>query len=151
MANHPVRPVQVTADIGVPADVLFAFVSDTRNDPLWCDNVETVEMLAGEGIEVGARFRFHQHLDRPGGQRLQFDVDVEVVGLGEDVITWLATDRFQEREITLRVEPRGQGSRITQVTRASFRRPPGLARWVYPRLARRIFARQFQSLAARFG
>jgi len=150
-AKHPVRPVEVTADIDAPADVVFAFVSDTRNDPLWCDNVETVEMLAGDRIEVGARFRFHQHLDRPGGQRLQFDVDVEIVGLGEHVITWLATDRFQEREITLRVEPVGQGSRITQVTRASFHRPPGLARWVYPRLARRIFARQFRSLAARFG
>jgi uncharacterized membrane protein len=151
MANHPVRPVEVRADIDAPSDVVFAFVSDTRNDPLWCDNVETVEMLAGEGIEVGARFRFHQHLDRPGGQRLQFDVDVEIVGLGEQVISWLATDPFQEREITLRVEPAGQGSTITQVTRASFRRPPGLARWVYPRMARRIFARQFRSLAARLG
>jgi uncharacterized membrane protein len=150
MANHPVRPVEVTAVIGAPADVVFAFVSDTRNDPLWCENVETVEMLAGEGIEVGARFRFHQHLDRPDGQRLQFDVDVEIVGLGEQVISWLATDRFQEREITLRVEPEGRRSRITQVTRTSFRRPPGLARWVYPRLARRTFARQFRSLAARF-
>lgn len=149
-ANHPVRPVEAAADIAAPAEVVFAFVSDTRNDPLWCDNVETVEMLAGEGIEVGARFRFHQHLDRPGGQRLQFDVDLEIVDLDERMITWRATDRFQEREITLRVEPAGQGSRVTQVTRARFRRPPGLARWVYPRLARRVFARQFRSLAARF-
>jgi uncharacterized protein YndB with AHSA1/START domain len=151
MANHPIRPVEVTAHIGAPAETVFAFVSDTRNDPLWCDNVETVEMLAGEGIEVGARFRFHQHLDRPGGERMQVDVDLEIVGLDERVITWLATDRFQEREITLRVDPEGGGSRITRVTRASFRRPPGLARWVYPRLARRIFARQFRRLAAQFG
>jgi hypothetical protein len=128
---------------------VFAFVSDTRNDPLWCDNVETVELVAGEGIEVGTRFRFHQHLDRPGGQRMQFDVDVEVIELGEHSITWLATDRFQEREISLDVQPEGQGSRITQVTRAAFRRPPGLARWVYPRLARRVFTRQFRALAAR--
>ncbi|HSK06590.1 MAG TPA: SRPBCC family protein [Acidimicrobiia bacterium] len=149
MAVHPVRPVEVTARVGAPADLVFAFVSDTRNDPLWCDNVESVEMLAGEGIEVGARFRFHQHLDRPGGHRLQFDVDLEIVSLGEHEITWLATDRFQQREITLRVEPEGQGSTITQVTRASFHRPPGLARWLYPRLARRVFARQFRSLATR--
>jgi len=149
MATRPVRPIEMAAHIAAPPGEVFAFVSDTRNDPLWCDNVETVELVAGEGIEVGTRFRFHQHLDRPGGQRMQFDVDVEVIELGEHAITWLATDRFQEREISLDVQPEGQGSRITQVTRAAFRRPPGLARWVYPRLARRVFTRQFRALAAR--
>jgi uncharacterized protein YndB with AHSA1/START domain len=148
--SFPVRPVSVSAHIPASPDEVFAFVSDTRNDPLWCDNVETVELVEGTGIELGARFRFHQHLDRPGGERMQFDVDVEVVALGELSITWEAGDRFQRREITLSVEPEGEGSRITQVTRAIFLRPPGLARWVYPRLARRIFKKQFAGLAAYF-
>ena len=129
---------------------MFAFVSDTRNDPLWCENVERVDLVEGSKVEPGARFRFHQHLDRPGAGRVQFDVDVEVIEMGERSIRWLANDRFQTREINLAVEPHGSGSRITQVTRATFLRSPGMAKWLYPLLARRIFGKQFRDLAAYF-
>ncbi len=78
---------------------------------------------------------------------MQFDVDVEVLELGGRSITWRANDRYQERIITITVEPDGGGSRITQMTRATFKRPPGLARWVYPMLARRIFRDQFERLS----
>ena len=144
------RPITVSALISVDPDELFEFVSDTRKDPLWCPNVETVDQLAGEGVEVGARFRFHQHLDRPRQERMQFDVDLEVIDLEEHSITWKARDRFQERIISLTVEPHQTGSKITQVTTATFLRPPGLARWVYPTLARRIFRDQFERLARHF-
>ncbi len=148
--GYPVRPVSVSAHIPAPPDVVFDFVSDTRNDALWCENVETVDLVEGSGIEVGTRFRFHQHLDRPGAERVQFDVDVEVVDMGQRSIRWEATDRFQIREISLGVEPEGTGSRITQVTKATFLRPPGMAKWLYPLLARRIFGKQFRDLAAYF-
>ncbi len=151
MAEYPVRTVEVSALVPAPPDEVFAFVADTRNDPLWCPNVETVELVGGEGIAVGTRFRFHQHLDRPGGERMQFDADVEIVGLGDNSITWRTTDKYQTREIHLVVEPDGNGSKVTQVTKAIFRRPPGLARIVYPHLARRTFAAQFESLAKHFG
>jgi hypothetical protein len=112
--------------------------------------VETVDLLEGSKVEVGARFRFHQHLDRPGAKRTQFDVDVEVIEMGERTISWEANDRFQRRTISLIVEPEGSGSRITQVTRATFLRPPGMAKWLYPLLARRIFTGQFRDLSAYF-
>jgi hypothetical protein len=150
MASHAVRPVKVSAHVPVPPDRLFAFVSDTRNDPSWCPNVETVDLIEGEGVAVGTRFRFHQHLDRPRSERIQFDVYVEIVDLGERSITWRANDKFQERLIQLSVEPDGTGSKITQVTTASFKRPPGIAKWVYPILARRIFKGQFEQLVAHF-
>jgi hypothetical protein len=130
--------------------VLFAFVSDTRNDPEWCKNVETVEMVEGDTVGPGTRFTFHQHLDTPGRERMQFDVDVEVIEMGERSITWRTRDRFQIREITVTVESEGAGSRITQVTRATFTRKPGTGRWLYPLLARRIFAKQFKDLAKVF-
>jgi Polyketide cyclase / dehydrase and lipid transport len=148
--GFPARPVSVSAHIPVPPAALFRFVSDTRNDLLWCQNVETVDLVEGSKVEVGARFRFHQHLDRPGAKRTQFDVDVEVIEMGERTITWEANDRFQRRTISLTVEPEGSGSRITQVTRATFLRPPGLAKWLYPLLARRIFTGQFRDLGAYF-
>ena len=116
MAKHSVRPIMVSALVTAPPEEVFSFVSDTRNDPLWCPNVERVELVGGEGIAVGTRLRFHQHLDPPGRERIHFDVDLEVIGLGENTITWLASDKFQTREITLTVEPEGAGSKVTQVT-----------------------------------
>jgi hypothetical protein len=109
-----------------------------------------VDVIEGNQVEVGARYRFHQHLDRPGADRVQFDVEVEVIEMGERSITWKAKDRFQTREITLTVEPDGNGSRITQLTRATFLRPPGSAKWLYPLLARRIFGKQFRDLRSYF-
>ena len=140
------RPVRVSAFVPLPPEDLFPFVSDTRNDPLWCPNVESVEMVEGDGVEVGARFRFHQHLDRPGGNRLEFDGDVEVTALTEYSIKWRVSDRFQERDIALSVAPQGSGSRVSQETSARFKKKPGLARWVYPLMARRTFAAQFEQL-----
>jgi hypothetical protein len=147
--SYPVPPVEVSALIPAPPEVVLAFVADTRNDALWCDNVETVEMLTPDPVAAGSRFRFHQHLDRPGGQRLQFDVDVEMTHRDDKSVSWRVSDRFQEREITLIVAPSGDGARITQRTAAAFNRPPGIARWIYPMMARRIFKRQFQALAER--
>jgi uncharacterized protein YndB with AHSA1/START domain len=147
---YSVRPVSVSAHIPAPPDQVFTLVSDTRNDPLWCRNVESVDLVEGSKVEVGTRYRFHQHLDRPGAERVQFDVDVEVIELGDRSIKWEARDRFQTRTIKLAVEPEGAGTRITQVTRATFRRPPGMARWLYPLLARRIFTRQFRHLGTYF-
>jgi uncharacterized protein YndB with AHSA1/START domain len=148
--GYSARPVSVSAHIPAPPDEVFDFVLDTRNDPLWCENVERVDLIEGRPVEVGTRFRFHQHLDRPGAERMQFDVDVEVVDIGERSITWEAKDRFQTRQINLTVQPEGNGSRITQVTRATFHLPPGSRKWLYPLLARRIFTKQFRDLASYF-
>jgi hypothetical protein len=148
--GFPARPISVSAHIPAPPDALFHFVSDTRNDPLWCQNVETVDLVEGSKVEVGTRFRFHQHLDRPGAERTHFDVDVEVIEMRDRTIIWRASDRFQTRTISLAVVPEGSGSRITQVTRATFLRPPGAVKWLYPLLARRIFTGQFRDLGAYF-
>jgi hypothetical protein len=81
---------------------------------------------------------------------MQFDVNVEVIAVADRSIRFRAEDRFQTRDITHTVEPDGAGSRITQETRAVFLRKPGLARWIYPVLARRIFTKQFDDLARLF-
>lgn len=132
-----------------PADVL-AFVADTRNDPLWCPNVETAELVSGDGTSSGSVFRYHQHLDLPGSKRVYADGEVTVLERTDGMIRWNVTDRLQERDIVLRVEPHPDGCRVTQTTRASFRRSPGIARWGYPLLARRELRRQFRELARHF-
>lgn len=148
--SHPVRPVTVRAVIPEEPSTVLEFVADTRNDPEWCPNVETAELVEGDGVSPGSVFRFHQHLDT-GRDRAQFDGEVRIVERGTDSIRWHVTDRFQERDITISVEPHPDGTLIRQVTRASFRRSPGMLRWVYPLMARRELRRQFARLADHFG
>jgi len=144
--TYPIKPVSVAVDVPADPDVVFTFVSDTRNDPLWCPNVTGVTQTAGGGVEVGARFHFDQKVEARG-RVLESGVDVEVVELGERTIVWNVEDRFQIRRITLSVVASGKGSRVAQKTEASFKQKPGLAKWVYPTLAKRIFQDQFSRLA----
>jgi len=51
--SYPVRPVRVSAHIRVPPEELLRFIADTRNDPLWCPNVESVELVDGDTVDVG--------------------------------------------------------------------------------------------------
>ena len=148
--SRGIRPVSVSAKIPAPPDEVLAFVMDTRNDPLWCANVETVEPDEVDRIEVGTAFTFHQHLDLPGSHRVQFDVETEVTQLTDDSVSWRTWDKFQERQITMTVAPDGDGTRITQTTNASFHKSPGLAGYAYPLLARRTFKRQFKALRKHF-
>jgi hypothetical protein len=148
--GYRVQPIKVSARIPAPPEELLRFIADTRNDPLWCPNVDTADLVDGDSVDVGSRFRFHQHLDRPGGKHIEFDVDVEIVQLDDRSVKWLVSDRFQDRKIEITVEPQGEGSRITQVTQASFHKSPGLAKWIYPLLARRTLKDQFRHLAAHF-
>lgn len=147
--SHVARPVTVTVFIPAPPDDVFAYVADTRNDPEWCPNVGEVAQIEGEGVERGARFRFVQTVTTRG-RTLDSDVVAEITELGDRSIAWRVVDRFQEREIHLDVVPEGEGSRVRQTTIAAFHRPPGLARWVYPMLAKRTFRDQFERLAAEF-
>lgn len=133
---------------GLP-DQVFSYVSDTLNDPEWCPNVSDVRQVAGEGVEVGSAFRFHQRVEA-SGRELVSDVDVEVVELGEGWIRWRVEDRYQVRDVLLSVEAERGGSRVVQTTSAAFKRRPGLAKWVYPMLARRTFRDQFRRLAGEF-
>lgn len=146
--SHLVRPVTVSVYVPAPPDAVFSYVSDTRNDPEWCPNVGEVTQVAGIGVELGARFEFLQTISSRG-RELESDVSVEVTELDELSISWEVVDRFQERKIQLEVIPEGEGSRVRQTTLAAFHRPPGLARWFYPMLAKRTFKDQFERLAAR--
>ena len=148
--SYSIRPVTVSAIVSADPDNLFEFVSDTRNDPIWCPNVSSVEQVSGDGVAVGSEFRFHQTVEA-GGRTLQSDVDVEVLELGDRSIVWRVEDRFQVREIGVTVTPDGDSSKVTQTTKASFKRKPGLARWAYPRMARRVLRDQLARLADHFG
>jgi hypothetical protein len=150
MSKYAVRPVTVSERVPAPAADVLAFISDTRNDPQWCPNVDAAEMTSGGPIAVGSTFRYTQHLARPGADPITFEGEVEVVALDDLSITWQVTDKFQERTITCVVEPDVDGSVVTQTTRAAFHRSPGVARWLYPLMARRTFRDQLRHLRDHF-
>lgn len=147
--SYPIKPVTISATVPADVDEVFAFVSDTRNDPAWCPNVTNVEQVEGDGVEVGAKFRCHQTVEA-GGRTLESDVDVEIIDLGEQSIAWAVEDRFQTREIRLVVSGEGDQSLVTQTTSATFKRKPGLTRWLYPRMAKRVFSDQLERLAKHY-
>lgn len=145
--TYRIKPVKVSQFVPAPPETVFAFVADTRNDPVWCPNVTEVLQLSGDGVAKGSRFRFHQTVSA-GGRTFESDVDVEVLDMTSNAITWRIEDKFQERTVTLRVEPSGEGSIVTQITEAGFRRKPDfLTRTMYPTLAKRTFKDQFERLA----
>ena len=144
-----VRPVTVSTHVPASPDTVFEFISDTRNDPIWCPNVTEVTQVNGVGVGVGAAFRFHQRIEMRG-RELESEVDVEIVELGERSIRWRVEDRFQIRDVRLEVSPEADGSLVEQTTTALFKRKPGVAKWLYPMLARRTFKDQFSRLADHF-
>lgn len=151
MSKYPVASVTVSATIPASPEEVFHLINDTRNDPKWCPNVDSVELVDGDDIGVGTTFHFHQHVERPGGKRLEFDANVEVISLDAGAIAWKVEDRFQTRSIEVTVVPEGDGTRITQKTRASFHKKPKLtARYGYPIVARRTLKDQFHHLAEYF-
>ena len=150
MPDHTCRPVTVSATIPADPETVLAYISDTTNDPEWCPNVESAEMTSAGPIRPGSTFRYHQHLDRPGSARVEFDGEVTITALNENTIEWQVDDKFQERSIACAVEAVPDGTRITQTTVARFHRQPGLARHLYPFLARRTLKKQLEQLAAHF-
>jgi hypothetical protein len=148
-AGYGRRRVTVSRTVTSDPETVFAFVSDTRNDPLWCPNVTGVSQLEGDGVQMRSAFRFHQEVEM-SGRTLESDVDVEIVELVKRSVRWRVEDRFQIRDVLVVVEADGEGSRVTQPTTAVFKRPPGIARWLYPMLARRTFRDQFDRLAEHF-
>ena len=43
--------------IARPAEAVWIFIADGRNDPQWCDKVVSVEQVAGDGPGRDARYR----------------------------------------------------------------------------------------------
>lgn len=146
-ADYRIKPVKVSQFVAAPPETVFAFVADTRNDPIWCPNVTDVVQLSGDGVAPGSRFRFHQTVSA-AGRTFESDVDVEVLDLAADSITWKIEDKFQERTVSLKVEQSEGGSTVTQITDAGFKRKPDiLTKTLYPALAKKTFRDQFGRLA----
>lgn len=90
-----------------PEDV-FAFVADPTNDALWQSGVEESEILDGEGVRVGSKFR---SVGRLLGRKMEFTLEVtqhdppKVIAVKTVDGPFSYTGRYT-------VEPEGDGCRL---------------------------------------
>ena len=107
--------VTVRTRLGVPAERVFDFLVDNRNDPLWCPLASDVDLVEGEP-GVGAVYRYRQargpgqppltawmrtvEASRPhrlewdeGGRGMPYRAVIELTGDGERATTVRHTNR----------------------------------------------------------
>ena len=104
--------------INRPIEVVFAYISDSEKDLLWCPAVKKMEQIAGNGPGLGARYRmFHT----PGG--MKFDAIVEVVAYEPPrLFKWVMTDSGHTLRGTYELEPVRNGTRLEQTSQITFER-----------------------------
>jgi len=111
-----------TITINRPVDVVYDFLLDGMNNPLWRSGVVDIQQLPGKPSGVGAVFK--QRLKGPGGGRI--DGDYEIVELKPNLLI-----KFQVIAGPARPEGTYQFESLGQVTRLTFIlhfEPKGVAR-----------------------
>src|SRR3954467_7696721 len=67
--------IERATQIAQPRDRVWEFIADARNDPGWCEKVDSVEQLAGDGPGPGARYRV-LHRPKPLGGPVELVMEV---------------------------------------------------------------------------
>jgi WS/DGAT/MGAT family acyltransferase len=117
--------VEHVIEIAAPAERVFDFVVDVRNEPQWNPQMLHAEMLTPEPIGVGTRFRVM--FGRRVGEALIEDIQIKRPGSWAAVSRSRALDVLSEAEI----EKTGNGSRLVMRMRL---RPHGALRLLTPAL-----------------
>jgi uncharacterized membrane protein len=99
-------------EIARPADEVFAFVADARNDPRWCPKIVSVEQVEGDGPGPGARYAV---VHRPIPLRPARRMDHACTGWSPPHrIAWREDDGTDVIEVTYELEDLGGATRLTQ-------------------------------------
>lgn len=109
-----IETVDIERDIGE----VFAFISDTANDPSWCDTVESVHQVDGHGPGPQARYLV---VHAPIGKAIDYDVRTTDYR-PPNRIAWRCEDRVSVFHVTMDLQPvDGAGTRITQTSDMRFK------------------------------
>jgi|SRR4029453_8841352 hypothetical protein len=105
-------PIVDSVEINRPADQVWAYVADYRNDTSWRANVRQMHPSRPGPAQVGVTT--HEAL-RLLGLSFRTDASIDRVEAGR-LLTWHAHDRHRQLRGARLVEPTGQGScRFTEV------------------------------------
>lgn len=112
------RPITLSHTIPLPREVVFAFVADSTNDPLWCPLVPTTEQIDGSGPGFGAKYRYTQKVGK--GRVVQGIITVTDFE-PHYRLEWAVEDSARRYRIEMTFEDDGAGTRVTQVSHPSFK------------------------------
>jgi uncharacterized protein YndB with AHSA1/START domain len=133
--------IEQSIEIARSPDDVWRFIADARNDPEWCDKVDSVEQAAGDGPGPGARYRV---LHRPRPRRPPVELATEVVAFDEPHRMGLREeDEDAVFNVTYELEPTADGTRLTQTDEIDWkisRLALPIARLMVSRDLRRQFA-----------
>ena len=124
-------------EIARPVEEVFAFVSDVRNNPLWCGAFVESTVTSGDGVGVGSTSR---HVVRFLGKRIEADAVITDFVPNRRSCIRTTTGPIPTRGCRT-VEPVEGGARVTQTIEASPGRFFGLAE----RIVVRIGAHQIET------
>lgn len=116
--------IEKSVSIARSPQEVWTFIADTRNDPQWCDKVDSVEQIAGDGPGGEARYRvLHRPIRRRKAKALAVTVEEyeppRQLRLREE-------DDDAVFEVTYRLEGAGEGTALTQIDEIEWKIPfPG--------------------------
>lgn len=104
--------IEKSIEIAQPQKEVFAFVSDPRNDPIWCPKVKSVTPLGGPGGGAGARFEvIHRPIPFLPDRRMDYTlIDWDAPRR----IVWSEDDGRDLIAVTYTLEAIEGGTRFTQ-------------------------------------
>jgi uncharacterized protein YndB with AHSA1/START domain len=126
--------IEKTIVIARPIEDVWDFIADLRNDPHWCEKVESVDQVSGEGPGPAARYRVTH---RPIRLKKPKELTVTIEEYSPP-----SSMRLREEDddgvfnVTYELEPVAEGTRITQHDRIEWKIP----RFQHP-IARRMVSR----------
>jgi uncharacterized protein YndB with AHSA1/START domain len=135
--------IEKSITIARPVGEVWEFIADARNDPQWCENVVSVEQLAGDGPGPAARYRV-MHRPRPFKPAVELTMDV-VEFDPPHRLRWREEDADAVFNVEYHLEPAASGTRLNQVDDIDWK--IGKAALPIARLmVSRDIGRQFRSL-----
>jgi uncharacterized membrane protein len=105
--------IEKAIEIRRPAEDVWAFVADARNDPQWCHKVRSVEQVAGDGPGPQARYRI-LHSPRPLKPPVEMTVNV-IEFEPPRHLRWREEDADGVFDVAYEVETIPGATRLTQV------------------------------------
>jgi uncharacterized protein YndB with AHSA1/START domain len=133
------RNVRIEKTVGIarsPQEV-WGFIADARNDPQWCDKVDSVDQITGDGPGGEARYRvLHRPIRRRKAKELAVTVEEyeppRRLRLREE-------DDDAVFEVTYRLEEADEDTELTQIDEIDWKVPfPG------PQIGRVMVSRDIQ-------
>jgi uncharacterized protein YndB with AHSA1/START domain len=131
--------MRIEKSVGIvrPPEEVWTFIADARNDPQWCDKVDSVDQIAGEGPGREARYRV---LHRPVRLRKAKELAVTVEEYEPPrQLHFREDDDDATFEVTYRLAETAEGTELTQIDEIDWKIPfPG------PQIGRVMVGRDIQ-------